>query len=234
MGNEHKTVISAVIPAAGQGSRMKAGINKQYLTLRGKPILAYTLDIFEDSPMIDEIILVVNQNEFDLCRKQVLSKRKYRKVKLAAGGDTRQASVHRGLKAVRSDCDLVMIHDGARPLLSKDVLKRCILETEKCGATVTAVPAKNTIKVVDETGLVVRTPERKTLYEVNTPQSFRYDLIMKVYQMAAVEGVQGTDDASLVEHYGHAVKVVPDHYKNIKITTPEDLIIAESIISFSR
>ena len=232
--NPDKTKIAAVIPAAGQGSRMKAGINKQYLMLRGKPILAHTLDIFENSPLIHEIILVINQNEFDICRKQVLSTRRYKKVKIVPGGATRQESVYAGLKQVDPACSIVLIHDGARPLLSKHVLARCIEETRQHHATICAVPAKNTIKVVDAAGVVVSTPDRSTLYEVNTPQGFDYPLILAAHEQALAEGFTGTDDASLVEYYGHPVKVVPDGYNNIKITTPEDLIIAESIIAFSR
>lgn len=234
MNKEKHLFVSAIIPAAGQGSRMKKAVNKQYLTLKGKPILSYTVDIFEDCPLIDEIIVVVNPEEFELCKKQVLQRRQYKKIRLTAGGMTRQESVFAGLKAANPKCSMAIIHDGARPLLSPAVLRRCIEETNLHHATVAAVPAKNTIKVIDEDKKVKYTPDRAALYEVHTPQTFDYDLIMDAHSRAFQEGYTGTDDASLAEHYGYSVKIVRDQYHNIKITTPEDLLIAEAIIGFVR
>jgi 2-C-methyl-D-erythritol 4-phosphate cytidylyltransferase len=222
---------SAVIPAAGQGSRMNAPVNKQYLTLRGKPILSYTLEVFEKCDLVDEIILVINRDEFKICRSQVLKPGHFKKVRLAEGGSSRQASVYAGLKEVDPGCDIVMIHDGARPLVNEDILVRCIYETIQHKATIVAVPAKNTIKVAGKGGVVEYTPNRDNLYEVQTPQTFDYDLIMRAHQMAIAEDVLGTDDASLVERLCCPVHIVRGHYNNLKITTPEDLIIAESIIA---
>ncbi|MDI3537707.1 MAG: 2-C-methyl-D-erythritol 4-phosphate cytidylyltransferase [Eubacteriaceae bacterium] len=226
----HKQFIAAVIPAAGQGTRMNAPINKQYLTLNGKPILAHTLEVFEKSELIHEIILVVNENEFKICRHQVLKPNHFSKVKLVKGGQTRQESVYQGLKAVSAQADLIMIHDGARPLLQEAVIFQSILKTMEYGATTVGVPAKNTIKMIDENGMVISTPRRESLVEIQTPQTFKADLIRKAHDKALKDGFVGTDDASLVEALPHPVKIVTGHYTNLKITTPEDLIIAESIL----
>lgn len=234
MESSKKPFISAIIPAAGQGRRMKNKINKQYLMLKGKAILSYTVDIFEKAELVDEVIVVVNPDEFELCRQQVIGKKQYAKVRMTAGGATRQESVFAGLKAADPSCEIAVIHDGARPLLSGDILNRCIEETIQYHATVAAVPAKNTIKVVSSDGIVDHTPNREQLYEVHTPQSFDYALIMKAHQRALDDGFTGTDDASLVEYIGEQVKIVRDHYHNIKITTPEDLLIAETIIGLLR
>ncbi|KNZ43233.1 2-C-methyl-D-erythritol 4-phosphate cytidylyltransferase [Acetobacterium bakii] len=221
---------SVIIPAAGQGRRMNASINKQYLTLSGKPILAHTLDVFERCPLINEIILVVNKEEFRICQQQVLKLYHYKKVHLVEGGDTRQESVYQGLKAVNPRADIVMTHDGARPIIQESVIIESIYETMKHQATVVGVPAKNTIKVINVDGFVEHTPDRDYLVEIQTPQTFAFKLLREAHESARKEGIEGTDDAFLVERLGHPVKIVTGHYTNIKITTPEDLIIAESII----
>lgn len=221
---------SAIIPAAGQGRRMNAPINKQYLTLKGKPILAYTLDAFEKCPLIKEIILVINKDEFKICQQKVLKPYHYTKVQLVEGGSTRQQSVYAGLKAVNPKADLVMIHDGARPIIQESVIIQSIYETMEHKATVVGVPAKNTIKVINSGGFVEYTPNRDYLVEIQTPQTFEHRLLREAHENAIQEGVEGNDDAFLVERLSHPVKIVTGHYSNIKITTPEDLIIAESII----
>ena len=227
-----KLTISVVIPAAGQGRRMKASINKQYLTLKKKPILSYTLDVFEQCQVIDEIIVVVNKDEIDICQQQVLAPYGYQKVKLVVGGDTRQKSVYEGLKQVNEKTQIVLIHDGARPMIKEETILKSIEETRRHRATVVAVPAKNTIKVVDQDGFVHHTPDRSTLYEIQTPQSFEYKLILEAHARAKADGFEGTDDASLIERLNLPVKIVLGEYNNIKITTPEDLIITESMIDF--
>lgn len=226
--------ISAIIPAAGQGTRMKASINKQYLTLKGKPILSYTLEVFEKCPLVDEIVVVINENEQSIFRRQILSPGHFSKIKIAFGGASRQESVYKGLKQANPKCDLVLIHDGARPLINSDLILRCIYETLQHHATIVAVPAKNTIKVVNDRGKVEYTPNRKNLYEVQTPQSFDYGLIMKAHEKAIEESAEATDDAALVERMGETVSIVKGHYNNLKITTPEDLVIASSIIAVMR
>ncbi|WP_373482486.1 2-C-methyl-D-erythritol 4-phosphate cytidylyltransferase [Acetobacterium sp.] len=225
-----KPLTSVIIPAAGLGRRMNASVSKQYLQLNGKPILAHTLDAFENCSMIDEIVLVINSEELDLCQNQVIGAYPYTKVKLVAGGNTRQESVYAGLQAVNSKTRIVLIHDGARPLIRESVIRRCIEETIKHRATVVGVAAKNTIKVINEDGFVEHTPDRNYLVEIQTPQTFDYDLIKEAHNKARESGVVGTDDAFLVEWLKIKVKIVVGDYTNIKITTPEDLTIAESII----
>ncbi|OXS27196.1 MAG: 2-C-methyl-D-erythritol 4-phosphate cytidylyltransferase [Acetobacterium sp. MES1] len=221
---------SVIIPAAGLGRRMKASVSKQYLQLNGKPVLAHTLDVFEKCSLIDEIVLVINPEEQQLCQDQVIGVYSYSKIKLVAGGDTRQESVYAGLKAVNPQTRIVLIHDGARPLIRESVICKSIEETIKHRATVVGVPAKNTIKVISDDGFVEATPDRNYLVEIQTPQTFDYDLIKEAHQKALESGVSGTDDAFLVEWLKVPVKIVVGDYTNIKITTPEDLTIAESII----
>lgn len=221
---------SVIIPAAGLGRRMNASVSKQYLQLNGKPILAHTLDIFEKCPMIDEIVLVINPEELELCHDQVLGIYPYTKIKVVAGGTTRQESVYAGLQVVNPQTRIVLIHDGARPLIRESVIRASITETIKHRATVVGVSAKNTIKVINKEGFVEATPDRNYLVEIQTPQTFDYDLIKEAHQKAREFGVAGTDDAFLVEWLKIPVKIVVGDYTNIKITTPEDLTIAESII----
>lgn len=230
MDEAQNNYISAVIPAAGQGQRMKAGINKQFLTLRGKPILAYTLEAFEKHPLINEIVLVISAKEFDLCKNEILSKGHFTKVKCAVGGDSRQESVFSGLKSCSPNTDYVLIHDGARPIISQNMITKCVLETQKYQATVVGVPVKNTIKVIKNDGFIDHTPDRSTLYQIQTPQSFEYSLIIQAHEQALVDHYTGSDDASLVERIQKPVRIISGQYSNLKITTPEDLILAESII----
>jgi 2-C-methyl-D-erythritol 4-phosphate cytidylyltransferase len=228
--NMEKPLTSVIIPAAGLGRRMNATISKQYLTLMEKPILAHTLDVFEQCPLISEIILVINSDEFALCQEQVLSSYPYTKIKLVYGGETRQQSVYNGLAAVMPNAQIVMVHDGARPLIQESVILKSIEETIRHQATVVGVPAKNTIKVINDAGFVEQTPDRNYLVEIQTPQTFAHELLKKAHQNARELGVEGTDDAFLVEMLNVSVKIVTGDYTNIKITTPEDLTIAESIM----
>jgi 2-C-methyl-D-erythritol 4-phosphate cytidylyltransferase len=230
VANMENVLTSVIIPAAGLGRRMKASVSKQYLQLNGKPVLAHTLDVFEKCSLIDEIVLVINPEEQQLCQDQVIGVYSYSKIKLVAGGETRQESVYAGLKAVNQQTRIVLIHDGARPLISESVICKSIEETIKYRATVVGVPAKNTIKVISDDGFVEATPDRNYLVEIQTPQTFDYDLIKEAHQKALESGVSGTDDAFLVEWLKVPVKIVVGDYTNIKITTPEDLTIAESII----
>lgn len=225
-----KPLTSVIIPAAGLGRRMNAAISKQYLTLMGKPILAHTLDVFEHCPLIAEIILVINPDEFELCQEQVLSSYPYTKIKLVKGGATRQQSVYNGLEAVMPNAQIAMVHDGARPLIQESVILKSIEETIKHRATVVGVPAKNTIKVINEAGFVEHTPDRNYLVEIQTPQTFAHELLKEAHQKAREQGVEGTDDGFLVERLNIPVKIVTGDYTNIKITTPEDLVIAESLM----
>lgn len=225
-----KSYVSAIVVAAGSGSRMKAGRNKQYLYLNGTPILAHTLRAFEKCSSIDEVVLVISSQDEDLCRREVLGPNRFLKVKaIAFGGETRQESMYNGLLRVHPKSEIIVTHDGARPLIHPRTLTQCVEETILHGATVVAVPVKETIKVVNEDLTVVDTPKRAQLWSVQTPQTFVKSLLLEAHQKASQDGFVGTDDAMLVERLGHPVKIVKGYYENIKITTPEDLILAESI-----
>jgi 2-C-methyl-D-erythritol 4-phosphate cytidylyltransferase len=227
----------ALIPAAGMGKRMGASINKQYLQLDGLPIVARTISIFEDSPLIEAIYLVIPAEEIPYCREHVVEACGFRKVvEIVAGGRERQNSVMNGLNAMRRDVaddDVVLIHDGVRPLITPQLLQESIDVARRCDGALVAVPAKDTIKTVRD-GVVVGTPPRETLWQAQTPQSFRFGVIYGAHRAAEQEGFMGTDDASLVERRGGAVKVVRGDYRNIKITTPEDLVLAEAFLAGER
>ena len=217
----------AIILAAGSGTRMKAGKNKLFLELSGKTVLEHTIEAFESSDSIDGIVLVAKKEEREWVEKLV-SERSYHKIiSTVNGGKERQDSVLCGLKALPESCERVLIHDGARPFVT-DALLRALLDALKvdCG-TVAGVPAKDTIKRVNADGMVVETLVRSELWQMQTPQCFYKEPILKCYLDADREGFRGTDDASLAEHYGMDVKIIRSHYENIKLTTPEDLDLAE-------
>lgn len=221
----------ALIPAAGMGRRMGASINKQYLLLAGKPILAHTLELFQRADFIDEICLVVPAEEIEYCRIHVVERYGIEKVgRIVAGGNERQYSVLNGLRSLDcGDDDVVLIHDGVRPFVPLSVVQRSVeMALEHDGALV-AVPVKDTVKIVKD-AFVTSTPARKALWLAQTPQTFRYRVIRSAHERAETEGFIGTDDASLLERIGKKVHVVIGDYRNIKITTPEDLILAEAFM----
>lgn len=224
----------ALIPAAGMGKRMGASINKQYLLLDGLPIVARTISVFERSPMIDSIYLVVPAEEIPYCREYVVEACGFKKIAaIVPGGKERQNSVLNGLNAIRqnaADNDVILIHDGVRPFLNELILNESIEVARTCDGSLVAVPAKDTIKIVSE-GIVIGTPPRETLWQAQTPQAFRFGIIHHAHLSAEADGFTGTDDASLIERSGGSVKVVMGDYRNIKITTPEDLILAEAFLS---
>lgn len=216
--------VTAIIPAAGQGRRMNSDINKQFLLLKGKPVLAHTLEVFDNNPLIKEIVVVVRQEEIAFCQQQVLDQYLFKKVtKLVAGGKERVDSVAMGLRHCSSNTDMVVVHDGARPLLTSSLLNQVLETAIACGAAVAAVPVKDCIKEVNNGG-VVRTLNRASLWAVQTPQAFKYQAIKAAY--AAKRPTIIYDDATLMEAMGHDVKVVTGEYTNIKVTTPEDLKLA--------
>ncbi len=225
--------IFALIPAAGMGKRMGAGSNKQYLLLDGMPILARTVSVFEAAPFIDGIYLVSPEQEIPFCYSEVVDRYGFSKVRaIVPGGAERQHSVCNGLDAMAgaaADDDLVLIHDGVRPFVSQQVLKTAADAAMQYGAAVVAVPVKDTVKVV-RGGVIAETPPRKELWLAQTPQAFRYGLIRNAHARAKGEGFFGTDDASLIEHQGGEVRIVTGDYRNIKITTPEDLVLAEAFL----
>jgi 2-C-methyl-D-erythritol 4-phosphate cytidylyltransferase len=216
---------------------MGASINKQYLQLDGLPIVARTISVFEDSPLIEAIYLVIPADEIPYCREHVVSACGFRKVvEIVPGGRERQNSVMNGLNAMRknvADDDVVLIHDGVRPLITPQLLRESIEVARNCDGALVAVPAKDTIKVARD-GIIIDTPLREMLWQAQTPQSFRFATIYAAHRAAELEGFTGTDDASLVERRGGVVRIVRGDYRNIKITTPEDLILAEAFLAGER
>jgi 2-C-methyl-D-erythritol 4-phosphate cytidylyltransferase len=219
------------------GKRMGASINKQYLLLDGLPIVARTISVFEQSPLIEAIYLVIPADEIPFCREHVIAAGGFRKVvEIVPGGRERQNSVLNGLNAMRpciSDDDVVLIHDGVRPLITPQLLQESIEVARNNDGAVVAVPAKDTIKTVRD-GVITDTPLREMLWQAQTPQSFRFSTIYAAHRAAEQEGFTGTDDSSLVERRGGSVRVVRGDYKNIKITTPEDLVLAEAFLAGER
>lgn len=232
----------AIVLSAGSGKRMNSNTKKQYLLINEKPILYYCLKTFQDSSVIDEIVLVTSPEDMEYVKKDIVANYGFTKVKtFTTGGKERYNSVYNGLK-VCSDCKYVFIHDGARPFVTEDILIRAEKMLEECQSAVVGMPVKDTIKIVDVNNDVTDTPNRKTVWQVQTPQCFEYEIAMKAYEklIEAEEsgelkksGIQVTDDAMVVETFyrmddgGIKVRLVEGSYENIKITTPEDLLIAE-------
>jgi 2-C-methyl-D-erythritol 4-phosphate cytidylyltransferase len=221
----------AIIAAAGKGQRMGGEVKKQFISLNGIPLLVYTLRAFEEFDGIEHVYLVIDEGDFDYCQGEIIRKYGMTKVvQLVAGGEHRQDSVWNGLKAMEGRCDVAIVHDGARPFVSQAIIKRLMAAMKDAQAVVTGVPARDTIKRVDERGDVLDTLRRDTLFHIQTPQGFRYDVIKKAYERAFREGIRGTDDAYLVERMGIQVKVIEGSPFNIKITTPEDIALAHCIL----
>jgi 2-C-methyl-D-erythritol 4-phosphate cytidylyltransferase len=215
--------LGAVIVAAGTSQRM-AGINKLFAPLRGKPLLAWSVDTCQRYSLVQQIVLVLNDE--DLARGQKLKKdRDWSKVTLCPGGARRQDSVRAGLRQIKS-CDLVMIHDGARPFLTPDLIENGLKIVEEIGAAVAAVPLKDTIKFADSKKMIGETLQRDRLWAAQTPQTFSFDVITRAYENLATEV---TDDAAAVEHLGYKVQLYMGDYKNIKVTIAEDLALARII-----
>ena len=226
---------AAVVLAAASGKRMNAGVKKQYMEIAGRPVLYYSLKAFEES-FIDEIVLVVSQDEIEQVQESYVNQYGFQKIsRIVVGGKERYHSVACGLQAVRQDCDFVFIHDSARPMLTQEILQRAYQAVQEEEACVVGVPSKDTVKIADEQGYVSVTPNRSLVWNVQTPQVFSYPLVYSAYeellqkeQELLAAGVQITDDAMVVEHLArHKVKLVEGSYENIKITTPEDVQIAE-------
>ncbi len=229
---------AAVVLAAGKGTRMQSDVPKQYLLLGGRPVIYYALKAFQDS-FVDELILVVEPGEEDKCRRQIVERYGFTKVKaVTAGGTERYDSVMNGLKQVSEGCAYVFIHDGARPFLNQDILKRALETVRIHKACVAAMPVKDTIKIADEQDFAVSTPPRDRVWQMQTPQVFETALIKEAYarleeqaERLADSGIRITDDAMVVETLmSHPVKLFRASYENMKITTPEDLITAEGFL----
>ena len=222
----------AIILAGGTGKRMGTSINKQFLLLDNKPIIVHTLQVFDECRQIDGIYLVVNQKDLPVMQEEILETYKFNKImKLVIGGRLRQDSVKNGLEAIENPCDNVIIHDGARPFISPSFIEKGIFLMEMYDAIIPALPVKDTIKVVSKEGFVLKTLERDSLWHVQTPQTFKYDIIMKAYREGMTKKLYGYDDATFLENVGKKVKVIEGSPYNIKITTPEDLTIARGMLS---
>lgn len=223
--------VAAVIVAGGSGRRMGMNIKKQFIELEGKAILAHTIEAFNKCKVVDEIVVVVGKEDIDKVKTEIVSRYGYDKViQIVEGGTERQESVYNGLMAVTKDIQYVMIHDGARPFISQVILEKALIMTKEKHATVVAVPVKDTIKVVNGELEVEATPSRSTLWSVQTPQSFKKELLINAYAYAKEKSLIVTDDSMLVEAYGKKVHVVEGDYNNIKITTSEDLVLGQAIL----
>lgn len=236
---EKKT--AAVVLAAGQGKRMGTGTAKQYLLLDGKPVLYYALQAFEES-VVDSVVLVTGQDEIEYCKNEIVDFYGFEKVKaIVSGGKERYHSVANGLRAVKQmecETEVVMIHDGARPFVTPDMICRLVEQTRVFEACVIGTPVKDTIKIADDSGFCEQTPTRSKVWAVQTPQSFTFEMVSGAYEQLIekesnliLNGVQITDDAMVVEHMTEKkVRLVEGDYTNIKITTPEDMVIAEAFL----
>lgn len=222
---------TAIVLAGGQGKRMGTAVQKQYIELCGKPVLFYALHTFQNSGVIDEIILVVGEGQEEYCRQNIVKKYGFTKVsKVVVGGAERYYSVWNGLQEVSEG--YVFIHDGARPFVSEEMIARAYEEVQKYGACVVGMPVKDTIKIADEDGFSKETPNRKDVWMIQTPQVFETGLVKEAYEALMYEKeISATDDATAVEQMlGRKVKLVVGSYENIKITTPEDLKIAQALL----
>lgn len=227
--------VTAIIPAAGKGKRMGESVSKPYLRIAGRPILSYVIDALSRSEDIKDIIVVTRAEEVDYCRREVITRFNFDKVSdVVAGGRERQDSVYEGLKSIKEKPGIVVIHDGVRPFLSQRVLKEVIDCGRRFKAAIAAMPANDTLKRVDAKGWVKEGVSRDSIWRIQTPQAFEYDLIMRAYEKAFKSNLYVTDDAGLVERYGCKVKVVVGSSQNIKITMPEDLTMAEAILELNR
>ena len=220
---------TAIVLAAGQGKRMHSKIQKQFLEIGGKPVLYYSLHCFQESPLIQDIILVTGEEMISYCEQEIVKKYGFSKVrKVTAGGKERYDSVYAGLLCCQ-DTDYVYIHDGARPFITEEMVQRGYEAVKRNNACVMGMPSKDTVKLADSSGYVKETPDRKIVWNIQTPQIFSYDLIKKAHEGIRKKDMTAiTDDAMVVEQEsGVQVRLVEGSYQNIKITTPEDLDVAE-------
>ena len=222
-------MISAIVLAGGRGKRMNYHKSKQFIEIKGKPVLVYTLEKFIYNKSIDEVILVLPEDGVDYCKKEVLQRYSLKVDRIVIGGKERQDSVFNALEAMEK-ADIVLIHDGARPFISEKIIEEGIKYANIYGAAAPGVTPKDTIKIKIEDNISVDTPDRNTLVAVQTPQCFKYDEIYQCHRKIKEENAIVTDDTSVVERYGHKVYLYEGDYTNIKITTPEDLILAVRLI----
>ena len=224
---------TAIVLAAGQGKRMHTKIQKQFLEIRGYPVLYYSLRCFQESPLIEDIILVTGEDSVFYCEKEIVEKYGFTKVaKVIPGGKERYDSVYQGLLACKNS-DYVLIHDGARPFITEEILERGLEGAKETGACAVGMPSKDTVKIADESGFIAETPDRSRVWLIQTPQIFQYKLIRNAHESIRTRDMSNvTDDAMVVEQEtGVKVCLAEGSYQNIKITTPEDLEIAEMFLT---
>ena len=224
--------ISAIIPAAGRGTRIGSPTPKQFLFLNGKPILNHTLEVFERSGIIDSLGLVGPEQEVKTTLAQWLETSSI-VTQVVAGGEKRQDSVFNGFQALDKDTDIVVVHDGVRPFVTVEMILESVDAAKRHGAAIVAVPIGDTLKKVNPGGFVECTVDRERIWKVQTPQAFQYGVLHKAFQKAAADSFHGTDEGSLIERMGGEIKIVSGSELNIKITRREDLVLGESILNNS-
>lgn len=222
-------MVTAILLAGGKGTRMGAAKSKQFIELKDKPILYYTIKLFMDYDLIDNIILVLSKDDIEYCKNEVLKKYNLKVNKIVEGGNERQESVYNGLTAVNNS-DIVLIHDAARPFTSERIINDSIKYAKKYKATAPGVMPKDTIKIKNEKNFSVETPDRKKLVSIQTPQAFDYNMIYECHSKVKEMGISVTDDTMVAELFGNEVYIFQGEYTNIKITTPEDMILAEYLV----
>lgn len=226
--------VSVIIAAAGNSTRYGTGKSKQFLILDNTPVLIKSIQAFEAIDDVKEIIVTARKQDFDII-EDFIAQYGVRKVKhIVEGGATRQDSIYAAVENVDENADLIAVHDGARPLIKRKVIESVIQKADEVDAAACAVPVKDTIKIIDSSGKIVTTPERDSLRAVQTPQIFRFSLYKEAIEKAVSDGKQYTDDCQLVESMGYPVYLVDGDYENIKITTPDDLLVAEKFLSERR
>ena len=224
-------MISAIILAGGKGKRMNSSISKQFIEIKGKPIIYYTIKKFNDNKKIDNIIVVLSQEEIEYFKENILKKYDLKVDKIVVGGAERQDSVYNGLKSLEnSETDIVLIHDGARPFISDRIIDEGIKYAAIYGACAPGVMPKDTIKIKDENNFSINTPNRETLVSIQTPQVFKFSEILEWHKKVQIDKLVVTDDTMVAEKYGNKVYLYDGEYTNIKVTTPEDLILGEKLI----
>ncbi len=230
--------VAAIIAAAGLGVRMQQDTPKTYLQLAGKPILIHTLEVFERVSEVHEVLVVVHPEDLEFCQEEVIDPYPLKKVlRLVPGGKERQDSVYNALKVLwkkEDELDVVLVHDGVRPLVSPALVRQVVTAARRYGGAILGVPCQDTLKRVNARKEIVATVDRQELWQVQTPQAFRAALLWRAYQQAMEKGFYATDEAALVEALGDTVVVVPSSPLNLKITTPDDLKMAEAILSLRR
>ncbi len=225
---------AVLIAASGRGQRLGGEIKKQYVTLDGVPILARTLEIFVKHEAVNQIVVIVPGGEVDQARQMIKSFWPLEKISFVEGGKRRQDSIHRGLEALPRKAELVCVHDGVRPFVTAKLFEAVLEMAIRCGGAVPVIPVTDTLKDIAANGMINRTVCRDRVYHAQTPQIFRYELIMEAYRKAHLLGIEATDDSYLLELLGEAVCTVPGDRANIKITHPQDLLIAEAFLKRGR